>query len=204
MPQPPAQRRRRFILVSSPTPEAASEGESQLLDPSKAWKLCRDKAVEFIRAYVRGTEKDDEEQKMLFLSKICDLCTCVTERGVPMNLHGFCSKHKLVENIMALLEKEPVDSLRTAFRQKAMETVALLSKTVPIVLHGKKERLLRVCCKSIFFLPPKSDVPETERALFTEALLHFAHSKNPAVCERAVRMIERLSAFILLYFEAEA
>lgn len=110
---------------------------------------------------------------MLFLSKICDLCTCVTERGVPMNLRGFCSKHKLVENIMvrgcaagwgrgkaprhqppgrrglgqrwlcccwvpaaprshpacalqALLEKEPMDSLRTAFRQKAMETVALL------------------------------------------------------------------------------
>ena len=25
--------------------------------PGKAWKLCRDKAVEFIRAYVRGTEK---------------------------------------------------------------------------------------------------------------------------------------------------
>eukprot|EP00075_Anas_platyrhynchos_P015113 XP_027304366.1 uncharacterized protein LOC113841860 [Anas platyrhynchos] len=147
-----------------------SQDDVQWLDPSKAWKLCRDKAVEFIRAYVRGTEKDDEEQKMLFLSKICDLCRCVTERGVPMNLHGFCSKHKLVENIMALLEKEPVDSLRTAFRQKAMETVALLSKTVPIVLHGKKERLLRVCCKSIFFLPPESDVPETERALFTETM----------------------------------
>ncbi|XP_071886058.1 maestro heat-like repeat-containing protein family member 7 [Anas platyrhynchos] len=180
-----------------------------------------------------GSGVDDEEQKMLFLSKICDLCRCVTEKGVPMNLNGFCSKHKLVENIMALLEKEPVDSLRTAFRQKAMETVALLSKTVPIVLHGKTERLLRVCCKSIFFLPPESDVPETERALFTEtmkamdtmlaafvrnfpiasfstelenmlkALLDFAHSKNPAVRERAVRMIERLGDFILLYFEAE-
>eukprot|EP00075_Anas_platyrhynchos_P013940 XP_027303193.1 uncharacterized protein LOC113840659 [Anas platyrhynchos] len=145
-----------------------SQDDVQWLDPSKAWKLCRDKAVEFIRAYVRGTEKDDEEQKMLFLSKICDLCRCVTERGVPMNLHDFCCQTNLVENIMALLEKEPVDSLRTAFRQKAMETVALLSKTVPIVLHGKMERLLRVCCKSIFFLPPESDVPETERALFTE------------------------------------
>ncbi|XP_071886689.1 maestro heat-like repeat-containing protein family member 7 [Anas platyrhynchos] len=63
-----------------------------------------------------------------------------------------------------------MDSLRTAFRQKAMETVALLSKTVPIVLHGKKKRLLRVCCKSIFFLPPESDVPETEGALFTETM----------------------------------
>ncbi|XP_071886562.1 uncharacterized protein [Anas platyrhynchos] len=230
MPQPPAQRSRRFLSENSPTPEAPSEGDEeggmpprqprlawqetwssrgsnrpaedsllaedrtpveaflpaedsspaeaiaqaagssqveesqddvQWLDPSKAWKLCRDKAVEFIRVYVRGTEKDDEEQKMLFLSKICDLCTCVTERGVPMNLHGFCSKHKLVENIMALLEKEPMDSLRTAFRQKAMETVALLSNTVPTALCGKKESLLNMCCKSIFFLPPESDVPET-------------------------------------------
>eukprot|EP00075_Anas_platyrhynchos_P015377 XP_027304630.1 uncharacterized protein LOC113842148 [Anas platyrhynchos] len=80
---------------SLPEDTALSEptNTAQLLeDAGKAWKLCRDKAVEFIRAYVRGTEKDDEEQKMLFLSKICDLCRCVTERGVPMNLHGFCSK----------------------------------------------------------------------------------------------------------------
>ncbi|XP_071896312.1 maestro heat-like repeat-containing protein family member 7 [Anas platyrhynchos] len=298
MPQPPAQRSRRFLLASSPTPEAASEGDEeggmpprqprlawqetwssrgsnrpaedsllavertpveaflpeedsspaediaqaagsrpveesqddvQWLDPNKAWKLCRDKAVEFIRAYVRGTEKDDEEQKMLFLSKICDLCRCVTEKGAPLNLHGFCSKHKLVENIMALLEKEPVDSLRTAFRQKAMETVALLSNTAPTALHGKKERLLNMCCKSVFFLPPESDVPETERVLYTKTMkamdtmlegfvlncpiasfnvemqnmlkvmLDFAVSKNSAVCERAVKVIERLITFIRWY-----
>ncbi|XP_071879847.1 uncharacterized protein [Anas platyrhynchos] len=197
------------------------------------WKLCRDSAVKFIRAYVRGTKKDDEEQKMLFLSKICDLCRCVTERGVPMNLHGFCSKHKLVENIMALLEKEPVDSLRTAFRQKAMETVALLSNTIPTELRGNKERFLNMCCKSVFFLPPESDMPETEGALYAktmdaldtmlaafvrncpntsvsielenilEALLDFALSKDPAVCERAVRRIERLGDFIISYFVSE-
>ncbi|XP_071893873.1 maestro heat-like repeat-containing protein family member 7 [Anas platyrhynchos] len=302
MPQPPAQRSRRFLLASSPNPEALSEwdeeggmpprqprlawqetwssrgsnrpaedsllaedrtpveailpaedsspaeataqaavssqgedsnDESQLLDPNKAWKLRRDKAVEFIRAYVRGKEKDDEEQKMLFLSKICDLCRTVTEKGVPMNLHGFCSKHKLVENIMALLEKEPVDSLRTEFRQKAMETVTVLSNTVPTALRGKKERLLHVCCKSVFFLPPESDMPETEGVLYAktmsamdlmlvafilncpktssstellnilEALLDFAHSKNPAVRERAVRRIERLGDFIVRYFVTE-
>ncbi|XP_071886039.1 uncharacterized protein [Anas platyrhynchos] len=251
---------------SLPEDTALSEptNTAQLLeDAGKAWKLCRDKAVKFIRAYVRGTEKDDEEQKMLFLSKICDLCRCVTERGVPMNLHGFCSKHKLVENIMALLEKEPVDSLRTAFRQKAMETVALLSNTVPTALRGEKESLLNMCCKSVFFLPPKSDMPETEGALYTkvyyeshghhagglrtqlsqhqcqhrvgeylgglafaknfqrilsghicrplstqqllfsQALLDFALSKDPAVCERAVRRIERLGDFIISYFLSE-
>eukprot|EP00075_Anas_platyrhynchos_P014448 XP_027303701.1 uncharacterized protein LOC113841201 [Anas platyrhynchos] len=209
-----------------------SQDDVQWLDPSKAWKLCRDKAVEFIRAYVRGTEKDDEEQKMLFLSKICDLCTCVTERGVPMNLHGFCSKHKLVENIMALLEKEPMDSLRTAFRQKAMETVALLSNTIPTALCGKKESLLNMCCKSIFFLPPESDVPETgvlyaktmkamdtmlegfvrncantsvsiELENMLKVMLDFAVSKDSAVRESAVRRIERLGDFIISYFVSE-
>nr|XP_038040487.1 maestro heat-like repeat-containing protein family member 7 [Anas platyrhynchos] len=195
----------------------------------KAWKLCRDKDVKFIRAYVRGTEKDDEEQKMLFLSKICDLCRCVTERGVPLNLHDFCCQTNLVENIMALLEKEPMDSLRTAFRQKAMETVALLSNTVPTTLCGEKESLLNVCCKSVFFLPPKSDMPETEGALYAKTMkaldtmlegfvlncpiasfniemqnmlkvmLDFAVSKNSAVRERAVKVIERLITFFRWY-----
>eukprot|EP00075_Anas_platyrhynchos_P014044 XP_027303297.1 uncharacterized protein LOC113840757 isoform X2 [Anas platyrhynchos] len=206
-----------------------SQDDVQWLDPNKAWKLSADSAMEFIVKYISGTEKDDEEQKMLFLSKICDLCRTVTERGVLMNLRGFCCKHKLVENIMALLEKEPVDSLRTAFRQKAMETVALLSKTVPIVLHGKMERLLHVCCKSIFFLPPESDVPETEGALYTETMkamdtmlegfvlncpiasfniemqnmlkvmLDFAGSKNSDVRESAVKVIERLITFFRWY-----
>ncbi|XP_071886099.1 uncharacterized protein [Anas platyrhynchos] len=137
---------------SLPEDTALSEptNTAQLLeDAGKAWKLCKYSAVEFIRAYVRGTEKDDEEQKMLFLSKICDLCRCVTKKGVPLNLHGFCSKHKLVENIMAPLS-------------------LFFSKTVPTALCGEKERLLNICFKSIFFLPPKSDMPETEGALYTK------------------------------------
>ncbi|XP_071886095.1 maestro heat-like repeat-containing protein family member 7 [Anas platyrhynchos] len=190
-----------------------SQDDVQWLDPSKAWKLCRDKAVEFIRAYVRGTEKDDEEQKMLFLSKICDLCTCVTERGVPMNLHGFCSKHKLVENIMAPLS-------------------LFFSNTIPTALCGKKESLLNMCCKSIFFLPPESDVPETgvlyaktmkamdtmlevfvrncantsvsiELENMLKVMLDFAVSKDSAVRESAVRRIERLGDFIISYFVSE-
>ncbi|XP_071886045.1 uncharacterized protein [Anas platyrhynchos] len=46
MPQPPAQRRRRFILVS-PSPEAASEGESQLLD-----RTVRESAVNVIERLI--------------------------------------------------------------------------------------------------------------------------------------------------------
>ncbi|EOA99424.1 hypothetical protein Anapl_07161 [Anas platyrhynchos] len=222
-----------------------SQDDVQWLDPSKAWKLCRDKAVEFIRAYVRGTEK------VMAAACITAVLLALPSRGPtqPQTPQGFgpagrgcppnallvslwlpgrrgaedavpqqnlrsvhmChreGKHKLVENIMvrgcaagwgrgkaprhqppgrrglgqrwlcccwvpaaprshpacalqALLEKEPMDSLRTAFRQKAMETVALLSNTIPTALCGKKESLLNMCCKSIFFLPPESDVPET-------------------------------------------
>ncbi|XP_050572893.1 uncharacterized protein LOC118261161 [Cygnus atratus] len=189
--------------------------------------------MEFIEAYVSGTEKDKEEQKMLFLSKICALCRTVTEKGLSLDLHAFCCKNKLVENIMALLEKEPMDSLHTEFRQKAMETLTVLSNTVPRALHGKKESLRNACYRSVFFLPPESNVPETERALYTktmnamdpmlaafvrncppasvstelqnilEVLLDFAGSKNSAVRERAVTRIERLSDFILSYFVAK-
>ncbi|XP_040399706.1 uncharacterized protein LOC121063352, partial [Cygnus olor] len=208
--------------------------ETMLLEkPLKAWDLFKDSAIEFIEAYVSGTEKDKEEQKMLFLSKICALCKIVNEKGLSLDLHAFCCKNKLVENIMALLEKEPMDRLRTEFQQKAMETVTVLSNTVPTALDGKKESLRNACYRSVFFLPPRSDVPETERALYTktmnamdpmlvafvrncppasvstelqnilEVLLDFAGSKNSAVCERAMRRIERLSAFILSYFVDE-
>lgn len=117
--------------------------------------------------------QDKEEQKMLFLSKICALCRTVSEKGLSLDLHAFCCKNKLVENIMvrgcaagwgrgkalrhqppgrpglgqrwlcwcwvpaaarchssyalqALLETEPMDSLHTEFRQKAMETLTVL------------------------------------------------------------------------------
>ena len=44
--------------------------------------------------------QDKEEQKMLFLSKICALCRTVTEKGLSLDLHAFCCKNKLVENLM--------------------------------------------------------------------------------------------------------
>ncbi|XP_071886102.1 uncharacterized protein [Anas platyrhynchos] len=94
---------------SLPEDTALSEptNTAQLLeDAGKAWKLCKYSAVEFIRAYVRGTEK------------------------APLSL--------------------------------------FFSKTVPTALCGEKERLLNICFKSIFFLPPKSDMPETEGALYTK------------------------------------
>ncbi|XP_071886480.1 maestro heat-like repeat-containing protein family member 7 [Anas platyrhynchos] len=228
----PAQDRRPVedsLVVEDSGSTQDSKKKSQLLDSSNIWKLRRNSAVQSIRAYVRRKEKGNEEQKIVFLIEICDLCRCVTEKGVPMNLHGFCSKHKLVEHIMALMEKEPVDSLRTEFWQIAMETVALLSNTVPTALHGKRESLLNVCCKSVFFLPPESDMPETERALYAKTMdaldtmlegfvlscpitsfntemqnmlkvmLDFAGSKNSTVRERAVRRIERLITFIRWY-----
>ncbi|XP_071886041.1 uncharacterized protein [Anas platyrhynchos] len=85
-----------------------------------------------------------------------------------------------------------------------------------------------MCCKSIFFLPPESDVPETgvlyaktmdaldtmlegfvrncpiasfniEMQNMLKAMLDFAVSKNSAVRESAVKVIERLITFIRWY-----
>ncbi|XP_071886074.1 uncharacterized protein [Anas platyrhynchos] len=102
------------------------------------------------------------------------------------------------------------------------------SNTVPTALCGKKESLLNMCCKSIFFLPPESDVPETgvlyaetmdaldtmlegfvrncpiasfniEMQNMLKVMLDFAVSKNSAVRESAVKVIERLITFIRWY-----
>ena len=42
-----------------------------------------------------------------------------------------------------------------------------LSNTVPTALQGKKD-ILHACFKSVFFLPPDSDLVEAERALYTK------------------------------------
>ncbi|XP_071885965.1 uncharacterized protein [Anas platyrhynchos] len=89
-----------------------------------------------------------------------------------------------------------------------------------------------MCCKSIFFLPPESDVPETgvlyaktmkamdtmlegfvrncpntsvsiELENMLKVMLDFAVSKDSAVRESAVRRIERLGDFIISYFVSE-
>ncbi|XP_066840887.1 maestro heat-like repeat-containing protein family member 7 isoform X2 [Anser cygnoides] len=198
----------------------------QPLNPNAwSWDLGKEEAKKFIEIFVSSTKKD-EEKKMKFLESICTLCR---QYSLLEDMDAFCHKTELAENIKVLLEEEPTDSLHTAFRRNAMETLTILSSTAKAALDGKKESLLHACFKSVFFLPPYLDMSAVEKDLYNktmnameimlqafvrncpissvgeelqiiwQALLHYATSHNTAVRKIALQKIERLSDFLVTY-----
>eukprot|EP00075_Anas_platyrhynchos_P015285 XP_027304538.1 uncharacterized protein LOC113842065 [Anas platyrhynchos] len=188
------------------------------------WDFGKEEAKNFIQIFV--STKKDEEKKMKFLESICTMCR---DCSLLEDMDAFCREMELAENIKVLLEEEPTDSLHTAFRMKAMLTIATLSATVESALDGKKESLLHACFKSVFFLPPYLDMSAAEKDLYTktmnameimlqafvrncpissvgkelqnilQALLHYANSHNTAVRKIALQKIERMSDFLVTY-----
>ncbi|KAM6044714.1 maestro heat-like repeat-containing protein family member 7 [Theristicus caerulescens] len=177
-------------------------------------------AMEFIETFLKSSEKE-EAQKRQFLETICTLCQAATCKSFSQCLNAFCQRFELAENIKVLLEEEPRDHLHTAVRQKAMLAIAALSK-VEVVLEGKKESLLQACFRSVFLLPPQTDMQGLNTSLYLETLdamdtmlqalvlsspassftelqtilemlLPFVNCQSAAACERAVGRIERLS-----------
>ncbi|KAM6238911.1 maestro heat-like repeat-containing protein family member 7 [Spheniscus humboldti] len=176
--------------------------------------------MQFIRAFLKSSEKE-EAQRMRFLETICTLCKAARRKGLSQGLNAFCRRFELAENIKVLLEEEPRDHLHTAVRKQAMLAIAALSK-VETVLEGKKKSLLEACFRSVFLLPPKTDMQGPVTALYfgtldamdtmlrtlvlsspssgfpelqaiLQMLLTFANCQSAAVCERAVGRIGRLS-----------
>ncbi|KAM6032625.1 maestro heat-like repeat-containing protein family member 7 [Theristicus caerulescens] len=125
-------------------------------------------AMEFIETFLKSSEKE-EAQKRQFLETICTLCKAATRKSLSLCLIAFCQRFELAENIKVLLEEEPRDHLHTAVRQKAMLAIAALSK-VEVVLEGKKESLLQACFRSVFLLPPKTDMQGLNTSLYLQTL----------------------------------
>ncbi|KAM9027163.1 uncharacterized protein PRD47_006138 isoform 1-T1 [Ara ararauna] len=59
--------------------------------------------------------------------------------------------------LQALVEEEPMGHLHTAVRQQAMLALARMSN-VEMALGEQKESLLEACFRSVFLLPPKTDM----------------------------------------------
>ncbi|OXB51867.1 UNVERIFIED_CONTAM: hypothetical protein H355_012699, partial [Colinus virginianus] len=112
-------------------------------------------AVDTIEAFVRSTDKD-EEQKMRFLQSICTVCDTAVQENKEQDLRIFCRRNKLVENIMELLSEEPRGKLCSELRQQAMAAITALS-AVEAVLEDKIP-LLTVCFQSILLLPSEQNL----------------------------------------------
>ncbi|XP_061210089.1 maestro heat-like repeat-containing protein family member 7 isoform X2 [Neopsephotus bourkii] len=62
-----------------------------------------------------------------------------------------------------------MDHLRTAVRQEAMLALADMSQ-VEMALGGMKESLLEACFRSVFLLPPKTDMQGLDSSLYFDTL----------------------------------
>ncbi|KAM6048645.1 uncharacterized protein LJ206_017664 isoform 2-T2 [Theristicus caerulescens] len=152
------------VCVPKPLKRSAPAGAS-------SWQsLYREEkeAMQFIRAFVKSSEKE-EAQRLQFLETICTLCKAARHKGLSQGLNAFCHRFELAENIKVLLKEEPRDHLHTAVRQRAMLAIAALSK-VKMVLEGKKKSLLQACFRSVFLLPPTTDMQGLDTTLYFETL----------------------------------
>ncbi|OXB83387.1 UNVERIFIED_CONTAM: hypothetical protein H355_006234 [Colinus virginianus] len=102
-----------------PIPAPCSDASALPVDTAKR---C---AVDTIEAFVRSTEKD-EEQKLRFLRSICTICDTTVEENMGQELGIFCRRNELVENIMELLSEEPRGKLCSELRQQAMAAITAL------------------------------------------------------------------------------
>ncbi|POI21642.1 hypothetical protein CIB84_014611, partial [Bambusicola thoracicus] len=70
----------------------------------------------------------------------------------------------------AVIDEEDIHALCSVIKQKVMLTFADMS-TVETALEGKTESILNSCFNSVFFLPPKLDILQEERTLYTETMI---------------------------------
>ncbi|XP_061320206.1 uncharacterized protein LOC133274685 [Pezoporus flaviventris] len=174
-------------------------------------------SMQFIQTFLESSVKE-EAQKIRFLQTVSTLSKDARDEGFTQKLKEFYHRFQVAKNIEALVEEEPVDHLHTAVRQQAMLALAHMSK-VEMALGGKKKSLLEACFRSVFLLPPKTDMQGLDNFLYfktldamdillkslvlsspgckdlriiLQMLLPFTDTKNAAACERAVVRIGKL------------
>ncbi|XP_019513319.1 PREDICTED: maestro heat-like repeat family member 5 [Hipposideros armiger] len=108
----------------------------------------------------------DETLKQSFLTAILMLVGAVS-RSEGAHSYEFSQLSQLFECLMALMEKEPPDSLCSSTREQTIHIISSLCKLRPALDSEKKSRLLSICLHSVLALP-LLDVLEKHACLFLE------------------------------------
>ncbi|OXB64796.1 hypothetical protein ASZ78_010389 [Callipepla squamata] len=147
-------------------------------------------ALDYIEAYIKGTEKD-EMRTTMFLESICKLCKMREEKALSESPSIFCHRKGLAEEIKEMVENKPIEQMCTA-----MLAITALSE-LKAVREDKIIPLLNACFKSVFYLPPKEDL---NIELYDHVLLPFTTSESKIVRERAIERIWKLCGFLASSF----
>ncbi|XP_006879783.1 PREDICTED: maestro heat-like repeat-containing protein family member 7 [Elephantulus edwardii] len=95
-------------------------------------------------------------------SKMVPMGNAITLQKSPNLLEAAGEKKTVMKKMMRQIQEEPLDSLSSNVRQKAMETLTQLSHTQPILGLQEKSELVNICVKSVFSLPSVQAMQEKD------------------------------------------
>ncbi|XP_015975872.2 maestro heat-like repeat-containing protein family member 7 isoform X5 [Rousettus aegyptiacus] len=83
-------------------------------------------------------------------------------------------KKTMMKKMMRQIQDEPLDSLSSSIRQEAMETLAQLSNSQPVLGVRERSELVNTCVKSVFSLPSVQAMKEKDedKAEVIQTLYH--------------------------------
>ncbi|XP_061463180.1 maestro heat-like repeat-containing protein family member 1 isoform X2 [Rhineura floridana] len=97
-------------------------------------------------------ETKDLVLKMCLLRSICMICQAIYNSAQSGDF-TFSRKAELVSQMMDFIKAEPLDSLRTPIRQKAMAACMLLVVLEPPLNDAEKAELVETCLGAVLSLP---------------------------------------------------
>nr|XP_008119031.1 PREDICTED: maestro heat-like repeat-containing protein family member 2B isoform X1 [Anolis carolinensis] len=104
-------------------------------------------------------EIKDMNLKLAFVQSTIDICQAIHQTKDFQNVKLSCKK-ELLDILLDFMKDEPLDSLETPLRQKAITAIAILSKVKPLLSTEDIRTVLDESIKSLFPLPPLEQLKE--------------------------------------------
>ncbi|KAG6920581.1 maestro heat like repeat family member 2B, partial [Chelydra serpentina] len=108
--------------------------------------------------------------KLTLIQNVTEISCAILETRDSQKFE-FSYKLELLGSMLDFIKKEPLDSLASPVRHKAILAIGHLSKLKPSLTLEENHELLGQCFKSLFPLPPLEKMKETaEDALHLQSL----------------------------------
>ncbi|XP_061468810.1 maestro heat-like repeat-containing protein family member 2B [Rhineura floridana] len=104
-------------------------------------------------------ENKDANLKLALVQSTTDICQAIHETHNFQNFE-LTSRKELLDILLDFIKEEPLDSLNTPLRSKAITALAFLSKMKPCLTMEEIRSLLDLSIKSLFSLPPLEQLKE--------------------------------------------
>nr|XP_034980499.1 maestro heat-like repeat-containing protein family member 1 isoform X2 [Zootoca vivipara] len=135
-------------------------------------------------------ETKDLMLKLCLVRSICLICQAICN-STQSGDFTFSRKTELVSQMMDFIKAEPLDSLRTPIRQKAMTACMFLVVLEPPLSEAEKADLVETCLGSVLPLPPPEALKEKDGPPGLEA-----EQKEPLWCHTLCALKDLLKSIL--------